>query len=331
VSLEVRQDIISGNTYNFTIRISQPQLEIGVSSPTAYKPTTGTAFYGPRFDHDPVTLQSRGLLIEEARTNLNLNSATGSLQTITVVSGSSYTLSFYGTGSMVMAGAYTGTLTGAGAFPTRTTLTFTASTTSLVISSVTGTVQYVQVELGLYASSYIPTGTSQATRSVDIATANITDYSRTVPNAQGAYSCKYQLMTLAANNLTVSRKQLLSIYDTTNSRLSIRSWSSSTNTEPSFAIGNGTSAITFASSSPQGVGPHSICATWDSTWSYAAIDGGIIPPQGSLVVGVGNTPPTQTTLDIGGATVNQSLAGWISSLAYYPTRLNEAKALSLTR
>jgi hypothetical protein len=69
VGCNIRQDIVSGNAYNYTIRISQPQSEIGVSSPTAYKPTTGTAYYGPRFDTDPVTLQSRGLLIEESRTN----------------------------------------------------------------------------------------------------------------------------------------------------------------------------------------------------------------------------------------------------------------------
>ena len=40
-----------------------------------YVPTPGaapssTAFYGPRFDFDPVTLQPRGILIEEQRTNL---------------------------------------------------------------------------------------------------------------------------------------------------------------------------------------------------------------------------------------------------------------------
>jgi len=44
------------------------------SSARTYIPTTTAAVYGARFDHDPVTLASRGLLIEESRTNLVLNS-----------------------------------------------------------------------------------------------------------------------------------------------------------------------------------------------------------------------------------------------------------------
>ena len=35
-----------------------------------YVATTSAAYYGPRFDYDPVTLAPKGLLIEEARTNL---------------------------------------------------------------------------------------------------------------------------------------------------------------------------------------------------------------------------------------------------------------------
>jgi hypothetical protein len=44
--------------------------------PTArtYIPTTTAAVYGPRFDHDPVTLACKGLLIEEQRQNLILQS-----------------------------------------------------------------------------------------------------------------------------------------------------------------------------------------------------------------------------------------------------------------
>ena len=39
------------------------------STARTYYPTTSAAFYGPRFDHDPATGASKGLLIEESRTN----------------------------------------------------------------------------------------------------------------------------------------------------------------------------------------------------------------------------------------------------------------------
>ncbi len=47
-------------------------LDTYVNNPVAAP--TAAAYYGPRFDYDPVTLQPRGLLIEEQRTNLLLRS-----------------------------------------------------------------------------------------------------------------------------------------------------------------------------------------------------------------------------------------------------------------
>jgi hypothetical protein len=44
------------------------------TTPSTYNATTSAAYYGPRFDYNPATLVARGLLIEEARTNLLLYS-----------------------------------------------------------------------------------------------------------------------------------------------------------------------------------------------------------------------------------------------------------------
>jgi hypothetical protein len=61
--------ITSGAAINITLRIGLPQLELG-SSATEIIRTTGTINSAPRFDHNPLTGESLGLLVEESRTNL---------------------------------------------------------------------------------------------------------------------------------------------------------------------------------------------------------------------------------------------------------------------
>ena len=63
------------------------------TTPATYVATTTSAYYGPRFDYDPVTLAAKGLLIEEARTNLLLysqdwNTAAWSKPSVTVTNNS---------------------------------------------------------------------------------------------------------------------------------------------------------------------------------------------------------------------------------------------------
>lgn len=75
-----------------------------------------------RFDHDPDNLESLGLLIEEARTNIFLNSDSPASQRITLSDSTQYTSSFYGTGTATITTASTtvtsGELTTNGEFTT---------------------------------------------------------------------------------------------------------------------------------------------------------------------------------------------------------------------
>lgn len=98
-------------------------------------------------------------LQEPARTNLFLNSRTPVTQTVTVASGTTYTVSGSGVGSVVLSDAGTGTVT------TGNDVTFTASSTSLVCT-VTD-MDWVQVEAGSFSTMIIDTLGASETRVIE--------------------------------------------------------------------------------------------------------------------------------------------------------------------
>ena len=143
----------------------------------------------PRFDHNPTTGESLGLLVEEARTNVLLNSATLSTQSVTVAAAAN-TLSFYGTGTVTLTGVSTaGPLVGTGA-NNRVSLTFTP-TVGVLILTVSGSVTNAQLEAGAFATSYIPTTTATVTRAADVASITGSNFSSWYNQTEGTVFTEY--------------------------------------------------------------------------------------------------------------------------------------------
>ena len=151
----------------------------------------------PRFDYDPATLVAKGLLIEETRTNLFLNSLIDGTLLVTqtvVVTAVAHTISFYGTGTITLSGAATATVTGTGVYPNRKTLTFTP-TAGALICTVTGSVQYAQLEVGAFVTSFIPTDATSVARNADTVAMTGTNFSDWYNSTQGTFFAQYSVGT----------------------------------------------------------------------------------------------------------------------------------------
>jgi hypothetical protein len=170
---------------------------------------TTAAVDEPRIDYDPATLVCRGLLVEEERTNLILNSAVFATQSVTVAA-VWHTLSFYGNGSIALTGVASPevSLVGSGA-STRVSLVFLPGAGSLTLT-LTGVVWLAQLEVGPHATSYISTTSAPATRARDVC------YTTTLEpwfnEAEGTIYCEY-VLPYADHAADTAYRQIAAVVD----------------------------------------------------------------------------------------------------------------------
>lgn len=202
--------IIDGTYLSPAITTTRP------SSATAFSSSGVLTTFGNdvlRPDYNPATLALRGRLIEGARTNLVLNSATLATQGVTVTA-VQHTLSFYGTGSITLSGVATGTLNGTGATNlVQLQFTPTAGTLTLTVS---GSVLEGQLEIGSFASSRIRTTGATATRAADSTTTT-----NAAIIASKTFVFNFNIPALPASGVVSTIMQLDSGADTAATRVSV--------------------------------------------------------------------------------------------------------------
>ena len=272
----------------------------------------------PRFTHDPTTGESLGLLVEEARTNLLLNSATLSTQSVTVAAAAN-TLSFYGTGTVTLTGVSTaGPLVGTGA-DNRVSLTFTP-TVGVLILTVSGSVTNAQLEAGAFPTSYIPTTSATVTRAADVASITGSNFSSWYNQTEG---------TVFANATAAVAASILPCYasidnGTTSERLQLRRVTSGTS--PSYRVVAGGQSIDSATKtigSPTGFNSHVLGY---ASSNYEGACNGTLEGLTSIA-----NRPTVTQLQIGNGVGSAAINGTIKRLTYWPTRLANTTLQQITQ
>ncbi len=274
----------------------------------------------PRIDYAPSTLVCKGLLIEEARTNLLLNSlADGtnlSTQSVTTTA-TTYTLSFFGTGTVTLTGTSTaGPLTGTGT-TVKSSLTFTPTAGSLTLT-VSGTVKWANLEAGSFATSHIETDGTSRTRAADVCSMTGTNFSSWFNASEG----------------TIVSEQAFSYAPSASQFPGPWAINAGSNVESYQAYLNNTSAMFVEvrdGAVQQGVTTRTDSSPNKLAFAYKVNDLALSVDGSELSTDTTATLPSPDRIQFGsnaaGAT---TLNGWVRGFRYYPKRLSDAQLKALT-
>lgn len=161
IDMDFANSLYYGGTLAGLLSISR------ASSGTDLLPTSASGASYNTFGNNTLRVTAaKGLLIEESRTNLFLNSTAPATQDITLSATGNYTLWVNGSGSAAIA-AGTATITGAGTATNGSPVTINCTATGTVTVTVSGSLNAAQLEAGAFGTSLIVTAGASATRSAD--------------------------------------------------------------------------------------------------------------------------------------------------------------------
>ena len=276
----------------------------------------------PRFDFDPVSRSPRGLLIEEARTNLLVNSPVSGVvlptQSVSVTA-VPHTISFYGTGTITLSGAAVASVVGTGAYPNRRVLTFTPIL-GVLVCTVVGLVQFAQLEVGSFATSFIPTAASPVARSADIATMTGTNFSSWYNQSEGTF-----VVGASQPAVTGVTSRVLSANDGTTNE-SVQMATTATSAVGYAEIRDGAVAVVSITNGTITVG-----AVAQMAFAFAANNASLVTNGATPTTDTSLTMPTVDRLNIGSNAAGANLwNGHIRQIAYYNRRLPDIQLQALS-
>jgi hypothetical protein len=281
----------------------------------------------PRFDHNPTTGESLGLLVEEARTNLLLNSGTLSTQSATVTA-VAHTLHFTGTGTITLTGASTaGPLVGTGVGEAnRVSLTFTPTAGTLTLT-VSGTVTNAQLEAGAFRTSYIATTTAAATRAADVVSITGSAFSSWYRQDEGTVFVEWFGGPVATNKFPSVAAARQSSANNSQNTVEIFQGPSLTNVRA-----NGLVRVSNVDQMSRDSGDLTLVGTKVKAALGVRTNDFVFTANGLQIGAVDTlgTLPTVDTFNIGFNSASEQLNGRISRITYWPQAL-PSRLQSLTQ
>ncbi|MBJ3783128.1 hypothetical protein [Devosia sediminis] len=275
----------------------------------ALAPDTGGALRS--FPANTLRCTSRGLLVEETRTNFVPNSFTPAPTDLALAAGT-YTVSGLGTGTVSLTGAATGTATSAAS------VSFTLAAPGSVTLTPSAGVTFMQLENGAFATSPIATGATAATRDID----RITFSSVSWFDPQNCtLLVEWEQVAPATGAQTLVRWQNASFGRLRSGNFVVAQ------------VNDASANLIFNAGSPGGPAPsgiHRLAAAlapnnMEVAWSGSLASGVV----GSSIDTSGTPAPGATTFLVGAASTSECLNGWIRRLVFWPARLTQPHLFSV--